>query len=224
MVNKNYGKLETCIKKHVWQRIAKEMSDITNTIYTAIQVDTKWKGLVKTYKDIQINNNTSGKSRKHWRYYDWINEILFNKQEIQAVATCSSHKGLVVRKDLNNQCDSPNENQPNNEQIKTENEEKGFETSFSKKRKRRELDYERRHREKMEKIDKLQKNIGWYVTMGEKQIIKAVIFFYFKKNLFAIESILVLTMFNFYVIVYHSSSLSSVTDCRQLVLNLFPTA
>jgi hypothetical protein len=37
------------------------MVDDTGKKFTYVQVDTKWKGLVKTYKDVQ-KHNTTGKN------------------------------------------------------------------------------------------------------------------------------------------------------------------
>jgi hypothetical protein len=73
------------------------MVDDTGKKFTYVQVDTKWKGLVKTYKDVQKHNNTTGKNRKKWQYFELMHDILSQKPEINLVATCSSLSGLQVR-------------------------------------------------------------------------------------------------------------------------------
>ena len=55
----------------------------------------KWKGLLKTYKDIPRHNNTSGNEKNHWEFFCTLHNILHKRPEITPVATCSSYKGLI---------------------------------------------------------------------------------------------------------------------------------
>lgn len=73
------------------------MSEKFEQLYSPQQCDTKWKGLKNTYKAVKKHNDQSGNNYKFWKYYDLLNEILFSKPEINATATCSSAKGLVIR-------------------------------------------------------------------------------------------------------------------------------
>lgn len=51
LVKKHQEDIETKVKKNVWERIAKIIFATLKVSYTVTQVDTKWKGLVKTYKE-----------------------------------------------------------------------------------------------------------------------------------------------------------------------------
>ncbi|KAF5294419.1 hypothetical protein FQA39_LY13404 [Lamprigera yunnana] len=66
-----------------------------NVTITTQQCDTKWKGMLKMYKQIKDANAKSGNSPKNWEYFDYLDNILFNKPEINPVATCSIQKGLI---------------------------------------------------------------------------------------------------------------------------------
>ncbi|KAJ3626491.1 hypothetical protein MTP99_016982 [Tenebrio molitor] len=123
------------------------MVNATGKKFTYVQVDTKWKGLVKTYKDVQKHNNTSGKNRKQWQYFELMHDILYQKPEINPVATCSNLSGLQVRTSTVSPA------------TPTTSRKIDFESSFSKKRKSKEDAVERRHAEKMQRLDKLQSSI-----------------------------------------------------------------
>ncbi|KAF5289716.1 hypothetical protein FQA39_LY03633 [Lamprigera yunnana] len=86
----------TTIKKVVWQKIANVLSEKANVTITTQQCDTKWKGMLKMYKQIKDANAKSGNSPKNWEYFDYLDNILFNKPEINPVATCSIQKGLIT--------------------------------------------------------------------------------------------------------------------------------
>lgn len=75
------------------------MENNTNITFIGEQCSTKWKGLVRTYKDIKSKNEKSGSKRSSWPYYDIMNNILYSKPEINPVATCSSTSGLIKNND-----------------------------------------------------------------------------------------------------------------------------
>lgn len=76
-----------------------------------------------------MHNDTSGNNRKNWEYFDAMNEVLSEKPEINAVATCSSNSGL------NTSIEVPPDS--------------GTKSS----RKRKATSSEQKHREKMERQD-----------------------------------------------------------------------
>ncbi|KAK9738725.1 Myb/SANT-like DNA-binding domain [Popillia japonica] len=95
---KKYDKeFESGVKKYIWAKIAKELTGKCNQLYTYQQCDTKFKGLKNMYKQVKKHNEQSGKNIKIWKYYDLMDEILYSKPEIHAVATCSSKTGLIVK-------------------------------------------------------------------------------------------------------------------------------
>lgn len=56
---------------------------------------------MKTYKDVNKHNNTSGNETRHWAYLSLINRILSKKPEISPVVTCSASKGIITTETLN---------------------------------------------------------------------------------------------------------------------------
>ncbi|XP_031333811.1 uncharacterized protein LOC116163820 [Photinus pyralis] len=94
LYKKYVAEFERGIKKHVWTKIGRILSEKIGIEVSGIQCDTKWKGLVKHYKLVKKHNDTSGNEPKYWKFYDILNDILHKKPEIEAVATCSSAKGL----------------------------------------------------------------------------------------------------------------------------------
>lgn len=170
---KKYDKdLDRGVKKYIWKKIAQELSEVFHKIYTETQISTKWKGLVKTYKDITTHNKTSGKNRKHWEYYNMIHEILFCKPEISPVATCSSSSGLKVRS-LNGSLESSTSTNlsphcaPNSTATSEEDGQSNssYESTFAKKRRERASGVDRRHKEKMQKIDRLQNSLDELINV-----------------------------------------------------------
>jgi transposase len=54
------------VKKYIWQKIAREISEKTKTSVTPQQCDTKLKRLKITYKQVKKHNASSGNARKQW--------------------------------------------------------------------------------------------------------------------------------------------------------------
>lgn len=144
----------TRFKKIVWEKIAKLLNEKFNKSYTSIQCDTKWKGLVQKYRDIKTNNATSGKSRKYWELYDAMNDMLHKKPEITPVATCSNSKGLVTPALSKTLQDKRADGSAVVSGSAATNESGVFESSFQRKRKANDNPAERRHREKMARMDR----------------------------------------------------------------------
>ncbi|XP_066582237.1 uncharacterized protein [Prorops nasuta] len=114
----------------VYKKIEKQFREIGENI-NAKTVEIKWKGLLKTYKTIKNNNQTSGAKRRFWEYYNLLNDFMQTKPEIVPVASYSSSSGLKVNRDnLNEQSEEPV------------------------KKKTKMCDKERRHQEKMDRMDK----------------------------------------------------------------------
>ncbi|EFN66016.1 hypothetical protein EAG_09159, partial [Camponotus floridanus] len=105
LVEEHQNQFQNSVKKYVWMKISNILQDKFSSLVTWQQCDTKWKGLLKMYKDIKEHNSTSGKGRKRWEYFEVMNNILHNKLEITPVATCSSSKGLVINKELTTSTD-----------------------------------------------------------------------------------------------------------------------
>ncbi|XP_045474712.1 uncharacterized protein LOC123680719 [Harmonia axyridis] len=149
---KKYDKeFSTGIKKIVWDKISKEMSTMFGWQFTSQQCDTKWKGLKNTYKTVRRHNEQSGNAHKYWKHYDAMNDILFSKPEINAVATCSSANGLVIRpisREDNFSNDSINEDKDTIEAPQI------YSYSFMRKCKCIDNAMERRHKDKMARQDR----------------------------------------------------------------------
>ncbi|KAI4455726.1 myb/sant-like dna-binding domain [Holotrichia oblita] len=159
---KKYDKeFESGVKKYVWIKIAKELSEKCNQVYTHQQCDTKFKGLKNMYKQVKKHNEQSGQNIKIWIYYDLMNEILYSKPEINAVATCSSKAGLLVKGTTMMQPEDHPTHVLTEQHSSDSNSERSytFNSNFMTKRKRTENSMERRHREKMARQDRTLKEI-----------------------------------------------------------------
>ncbi|KAF5296327.1 hypothetical protein FQA39_LY12544 [Lamprigera yunnana] len=115
----------TTIKKVVWQKIANVLSEKANM-----------------YKQIKDANAKSGNSPKNWEYFDYLDNILFNKPEINPVATCSIQKGLITDEHQQSCPSSPSSS------VQEEPE------CSSRKRKRRLNSSNKKHKEKMQRQDR----------------------------------------------------------------------
>ena len=134
--------IKTGVKKFAFKKISEELNEKEKIALTYEQIESKWRGLQRTYKKIE-DNNTTGQSRKHWQYFDMIDEILFQAPEINPPATASTEEDTVTV----NTPDIVGEELELNQSI-TE-----FSTNFRKRRMAqcdsREAAAEKRHRERM---------------------------------------------------------------------------
>ncbi|KAL1489541.1 hypothetical protein ABEB36_013495 [Hypothenemus hampei] len=145
----------------VWKNICKIINDTYQTTWTPIQVDSKWKGLKRTYHEVKRHNNTSGNNIRKWSFFEKMNNVLFNKPEINPPATCSSFYGLVVRSKENKN----NVEETELESPSTSTSVKNYTSSFTNKRK---STAERRYKEKKQKVDKYLELFERLVTAIEK--------------------------------------------------------
>lgn len=97
IVKDYYEQFSLTVKKKVWEKVAVKMSEIAGKSYTSCQCETKWKTLKRTYKSIVISNKTSGQKRRYWEFFNVMNDILFDKPEINPLATCSSLTGIETQ-------------------------------------------------------------------------------------------------------------------------------
>ncbi|CAH1118232.1 unnamed protein product [Phaedon cochleariae] len=154
LVEEYDGQFQKSVKKHVWTKISTILNSKMAIGVSWQQCDTKWKSLKKTYKDVKDHNSTSGKNRRKWEFYDEMHKILFNKPEISAPATCSSHAGLITdqQSEPTSPCSAPNKENMSESTPSTSSET--FESNFIRKRKIAANAVERRHREKMQRQDR----------------------------------------------------------------------
>ncbi|KAJ8930297.1 hypothetical protein NQ314_016916 [Rhamnusium bicolor] len=138
---KEYDKLfETTLKKNVWSRIAVDLNRMfqQKNEFTQKNVETKWKGLKRTYKSLKIKNNTSGNHRRRWQFYNAMDTVLGKKPEIHPPATCSSNSGLKCNINITESETRTETSESNCTDNDTENRPEsssGYNSSFSKKKK-----------------------------------------------------------------------------------------
>lgn len=141
----------------MWQKTAREVENLTNITCTAQKAENKWKSLKRKYIKKKSCNNSSGGKIKSCSYLMVMDDVLFKKPEVVVPATCSIFKGLNVRQE---------ENEMNEENKPT--------TSFQRKRKLKIGSVEKRHQEKMQRIDNLNASINRLIdcTIAKKQLRK----------------------------------------------------
>ncbi|XP_055919684.1 uncharacterized protein LOC129951514 [Eupeodes corollae] len=97
LIKENFERLQTNIKKTVYQKIAERIKEEFNIKITFEQVDSKWKGLKRQYKKIKEENDTTGNMRKYWVHFDLMHDILFRVPEIHPPAViCSEDSDVQV--------------------------------------------------------------------------------------------------------------------------------
>lgn len=190
---------ENGIKKYIWGKIANELSRTLQIQYSVQQCDTKWKGLKNMYKQVKQHNEKSGNDPKVWQYYDLMDEVLFNRPEIKARATCSSKNGLIINgthqhneddqlgnfflvsKNFSSQNEkkiclmgfwnliTANFNIVSGENVGSVNSNRTFNSSFMRKRTNNDNAVERRHREKMARQDRYLDLLDRLTTAIEKK-------------------------------------------------------
>ncbi|CAH2011894.1 unnamed protein product [Acanthoscelides obtectus] len=159
MYRKYEQRFDSGVKKYVWSKIARELTEKLGSQYNIQQCDTKWKVLKNQYKSVKKHNDQSGNSKKNWKFFDVMNDILFKRPEIQSPATCSSRTGMNVLGEITNAVEgavianNPVEPlaEPNNTSTPSTSR---YQSSFMRKRKAAENAIERRHREKMTRQDR----------------------------------------------------------------------
>lgn len=163
LVEEHQNQFQNSVKKYVWMKISNILQDKFSILVTWQQCDTKWKGLLKMYKDIKEHNSTSGKGRKRWEYFEVMNNILHNKPEITSIATCSSSKGLVINEELTTSTDESIMEECTEEQSSFSKVDTAQKSSS---RKRLNINpVERRHQEKMQRQDKFVQSFDEYIQL-----------------------------------------------------------
>ncbi|KAL1492919.1 hypothetical protein ABEB36_011085 [Hypothenemus hampei] len=112
-------------------RLVEENFDNFNTQITHEQIDNKWKGLKKTYKKIKDENKRSGNAPLKWEFFNVMDSFMKKRPEIIPLATCDTVEGLQLTS-------------------------KETTVLFSKK-KRYDSDIQKRHDEKMARLDEYLK-------------------------------------------------------------------
>lgn len=148
---------ENGLKKNVWSRIAANCSGSLAKNFSSKQVETKWKTLKRTYKSILNHNKSTGRNRRYWEYFDVIHTVMHSMPEITPVATCSSAEGLKVAAQTQAASDTPRSATTTEDDLENP-------SSFLKKRKRKDSDIERRHREKIERWDRFNDLFEKYIN------------------------------------------------------------
>jgi len=167
LVEEYEEQFQNSVKKYVWQKISQILKNKLGISFTWQQCDTKWKGLLKIYKDVKEHNTTSGKNRKRWEYFEIMNKILHNKPEITPVATCSSSKGLITHKsnktdESTSEATNTDEEHSFDDQIKNTS---SHTSSFSRKRSAAANAVERRHQDKMRRQDDFLNYFSEYLNI-----------------------------------------------------------
>jgi len=151
-------------------KISKRLQDKFGFSITWQQCDTKWKGLLKMYKDIKEHNSKSGKARKRWEYFEVMNTMLHDKPEITPVATCSSSKDLTINEELSSTEESTKEDGMDERNVSIV-ETNASKSSFFRKRKIINP-VERRHKEKMQRQDQFLQSFNDYIDLLKKKLEK----------------------------------------------------
>ncbi|XP_067626111.1 uncharacterized protein [Eurosta solidaginis] len=137
---KHKHKFENCRKTKIWDIISREMSNTYGKTFTSDQCVSKWKDLESIYRTILNHNNTGGNGKIEWGHFDAMHEVFSLKSETNPVITSSGFNIEILSSTEYGFYD--------------ENCEGGESTRSGSKRKIPDIDAkERRHREKMAKMD-----------------------------------------------------------------------
>ncbi|KAL1489120.1 hypothetical protein ABEB36_011086 [Hypothenemus hampei] len=143
LVEENFDNFNTQVKKKIWVLIAEKMSLILNKKITHEQIDNKWKGLKKTYKKIKDENKRSGNAPLKWEFFNVMDSFMKKRPEIIPLATCDTVEGLQL---------TSKETTDSNVEATNDNG-----SSFFRKKKRYDSDIQKRHDEKMARLDEYLK-------------------------------------------------------------------
>ncbi|KAL1488691.1 hypothetical protein ABEB36_014490 [Hypothenemus hampei] len=138
LIEENFDKFNTEVRKKIWFLIAEKMSLILNKRITYEQIDNKWKGLKKTYKKIKYENKRFGNAPLKWEFFNAMDSFMRKRPEIIPLATCDTVEGLQLTT-----------------KQTTVNNDNG--SSFFRKKKRYDSDIQKRHDEKMARLDEYLK-------------------------------------------------------------------
>ncbi|XP_054743848.1 uncharacterized protein LOC129248352 isoform X1 [Anastrepha obliqua] len=91
LIGKNYNQLQSGVKKFTFQQIAQEINEQLGTNLAFDQVESKWKGLRRTYKKVKESN-----TQLSWEFYNVVDEILQDDIEINPLVTATSEEAFVT--------------------------------------------------------------------------------------------------------------------------------
>ncbi|CAG9825719.1 unnamed protein product [Phaedon cochleariae] len=149
--NENEAMFEKCLKKQVWNKIAKQLNkDFSSQKFNYKNVDSKWKFLKRTYKSIKLNNSKSDNNTYRWQYFSVMDSLFHKRPEITPPAICTG-TSLAI---LNEEVSSNNEENKGPPSIIQQPENRKGETSRKRSLIGRHQNVNDRHREKMAKTDR----------------------------------------------------------------------
>ncbi|KAL1488690.1 hypothetical protein ABEB36_014489 [Hypothenemus hampei] len=96
LIEENFDKFNTEVRKKIWFLIAEKMSLILNKRITYEQIDNKWKGLKKIYKKIKYENKQFGNAPLKWEFFNAMDSFMRKRPEIIPLATCDTVEGLQL--------------------------------------------------------------------------------------------------------------------------------
>ena len=74
-------------KKDVWQKIMMKMHD-AGFKYSVTKIESKWRNLVKSHKQIIDNKKKTDGKRRNFQYFEEINDILSKRHDINPTSVC----------------------------------------------------------------------------------------------------------------------------------------
>ncbi|XP_036144063.1 trihelix transcription factor GT-2-like [Monomorium pharaonis] len=82
----------------LWQKITESMQRYGYNI-TLIQVENKYKSLERSYKNMILNNNKTGRARISCPYETQLTELMGHRHNIRPLAV-SGKQSLLLREDV----------------------------------------------------------------------------------------------------------------------------
>lgn len=129
-------------KKKMWEKIASDVNNIFKKDYTPVQVENRYKTILKRKKEAVENNSHTGESREEVPFEAELSKIAALDDSIQPEVLQSGNNVRVLK--------TPTNAQKKAKRSKNKSIEETLEEIF----KRKEENKERRHREKMALFEK----------------------------------------------------------------------
>ncbi|KAK9701659.1 Myb/SANT-like DNA-binding domain [Popillia japonica] len=107
-------------RKHVFENVSNDLLSLGCSI-DATTCNTKWKTLVRSYKNTKDNNTKTGQSSSRLLFFEKMDEILGNKPSISCLHTLApsslGDSNLVIKEDSTNNFDDSMQSSSTNESI-----------------------------------------------------------------------------------------------------------
>lgn len=107
-------------RKHVFENVSNDLLSLGYSI-DATTCNTKWKTLVRSYKNTKDNNTKTGQSSSRLLFFEKMDEILGNKPSISCLHTLASSSlgdsNVVIKEDSTNNFDNSMQSASTNESI-----------------------------------------------------------------------------------------------------------